>query len=263
MRRSHTVTIAIAVSLAASSAQTASAQALKLKLGNEGTYPPFSMTGADGSLSGLEPDLAREMCKRLGADCEIVPMDFKMLLPSLTEGKIDMIVSQLTPLPERLEASEFTIPIILNPEGFVVPKSWDRGYDDAAFKGKRIGVPPGTSLAKYVQEQLPGAIPVLVGSSQIKNDLLAGKLDATFGHKIYWRLNLIDKPEGQDWKLSEPDFWAAGKKVGMSWAVRKGDKSLLAKVNEALGSMVADCTYTRIRKQYLSMQLLPKEAKCM
>ena len=133
------------------------AQAEKLKLGNEGTYPPFSIVGTDGGLSGLEPDLARAMCERMGADCEITAMDFSALLPSLISGKIDMIVSQLTPIPERLEATEFTIPVLLNPEGFVVPKGWSKGYDNAGMSGMRLGVYKGSSHAKYVETQLPGA----------------------------------------------------------------------------------------------------------
>lgn len=53
------------------------AQAEKLVLGNEGSYPPFSMVDPSGRLTGFEPDLAREMCKRMKVDCEIVVMDFK------------------------------------------------------------------------------------------------------------------------------------------------------------------------------------------
>ena len=56
---------------------------LELVLGNEGTFPPFSIMGTDGGLSGLETDLAREMCARLNAECKIVSMDFPALLPSL------------------------------------------------------------------------------------------------------------------------------------------------------------------------------------
>jgi ABC-type amino acid transport substrate-binding protein len=244
-------------------AQAPSAQSLKLKLGNEGTYPPFSITNTDGSLSGLEPDLAREVCRRMGADCEITAMQFSQLLPALTAGEIDMIASQLTPLPERLEATEFTIPLILNPEGFVVSKNWVQGYDNAAFKGKRIGVIQGTSMAKYVEQNLPDAQPVYFeGGGEVQQALLAGKIDATFMSKIYWQLKLIGQPEGKDWKLSVRVFWAAGEPGGMSWAVQKGETALVAKVNEALKSIIDDCTYTEIRKKYLAMQLLPEETKC-
>src|SRR5215469_15244665 len=72
-----------------------------LKMGNEGTYPPFSVLDSSGKLTGFEPELAREMCKRMNAECEIVAMDFKALIPSMLQGKLDAVVSQITPLPER------------------------------------------------------------------------------------------------------------------------------------------------------------------
>ena len=240
------------------------AQAEKLKLGNEGTYPPFSIVGTDGGLSGLEPDLARAMCERMGADCEITAMDFSALLPSLISGKIDMIVSQLTPIPERLEATEFTIPVLLNPEGFVVPKGWSKGYDNAGMSGMRLGVYKGSSHAKYVETQLPGATPVYFeNNDQMLLDLQAGRIDGVFGGKINWSTLLIDEPEGKDWMLSPPDFWAAGEKAGMSWAVQKGQMDLVKRANAALQSLIDDCTYTEIRKKYIGIQLLEEEAKCM
>ena len=69
----------------------------KLTFGNEGTYPPFSILDPSGKLTGFEPELAREMCKRMGAECDIVAMDFKALIPSMMQGKLDGVVSQITP----------------------------------------------------------------------------------------------------------------------------------------------------------------------
>jgi ABC-type amino acid transport substrate-binding protein len=240
------------------------ASAQKLTLGNEGTYPPFSILGTDGSVTGIEPDLAREMCKRMGAECEIVAMDFSALLPSLISGKIDMIISQLTPLPERLEATEFTLPVVFSPEGFVVPKDWNKGFDNEAMSGMKLGVYKASSHAKYVEVNLPAAQPVYFeNNDQMALDLLAGRIDGVFGHKINWQILLIDTPDGSDWKLSGPDFWAMGEREGMSWAAQKGKVDLVKKVNEALESMIADCTYTKIRKQYIAVQMLDEESKCM
>jgi len=258
-------TAGIAALLMSGFAHLSSAEQMKLRLGNEGTYPPFSFITTAGKLSGMEPDLAREMCKRMDADCEIVTMDFKALLPSLISGKLDIIVSQLTPLPERLEKTEFTTPILLAPDSFIVSKDWDKGYDASAFKGVKVGVQRGSSHAKYLKEHWPDAVPVYYENpDQQQLDLLAGRVTAVFGAKLIWAMNFIDKPEGKDWKLSEQDFWVAGKVVGNSWAVQKGQLDLLEKVNSAITSMVADCTYTNIRKKYLSVQGLAEEpAKCM
>ena len=255
---------AIAVAGLLALAMPGSAAAEDLTLGNEGTYPPFSIMGTDGTLSGIEPDIAREVCKRIEANCTMVAMDFDGLLPSLTTGKIDMIISQLTPLPERLEATEFTLPLIFSPEGFVVRKDWDKGYDNDAMAGVKIGVYKGSSHAKYVETNLPDAKPVYFpNNDQMALDLQAGRIDAVFGHKINWQILLIEKPEGADWKLSEPDFWATGKREGMSWAVQKGEVDLVKRVDEALRSIIDDCTYTQIREKYLAVQLLEEESKCL
>jgi len=236
----------------------------ELILGNEGTFPPFSIVGTDGHLSGIEPDLAREMCARLKADCKMVSMDFPALLPSLTTGKIDMIISQLTPLPERLEATEFTRPVMFGPTGYVVPSDWDKGYDNAGMNDVRVGVYKGSSHAKFVETQAPDAVPVyFANNDQMVLDLKAGRIDVVFGDKINWQLLLLDTPEGKDWKLS-PDIWDTGSKVGKSWAVQKGETELVAEIDEILNSIIEDCTYTEIRKKYLpNLQLLDEEASCM
>lgn len=240
------------------------AVAEKLLLGNEGTYPPFSILDTTGNLSGIEPDLAREMCKRMGVDCEIVPMDFSALLPSLTSGKIDIIASQLTWSPERLKVTEYSIPVVFNPEGFVVPKGWNKDYDNSAMSGMKIGVYSGSTYAKYVETQLPDAIPVAYeNNDQMVLDLKAGRIDSIFGAKLNWSTLLIDTPDGKDWVISEPDFWSAGKKVGLSWAVQKGEMELIKRINSALQSLIDDCTYTSIRMKYLDVQLLEEESKCL
>ena len=61
------------------------------RLGNEGIFPPFSMVDSDGTLKGVEPDLAREMCKRMNVECEFIVMDFKALIPSILQGKFDIL----------------------------------------------------------------------------------------------------------------------------------------------------------------------------
>ena len=252
--------------IALGNSQWTSAETLKLKLGTESSYPPFTIMAADGSMSGMEPDLVRAMCKRMKAECEIVSMDFDALLPSLITGKIDGIVTQLNQTPERMEKVQFTRPIVLNPEGFIVSKNWNKGYDNAAFKGARIAVQKGSVEASYVTKHLPDAIPVYYeGPDPIRLDLMAGRVDAVFGGKLLWSTEFNDSPDGKNWKIGEPDFWTAGEKVGNSWAVQKGEEELVETMNKALDSLIADCTFTEIRKKYLSIQALPGEepAKCL
>jgi arginine/ornithine transport system substrate-binding protein len=250
------MTIAAAI-VAAGFAVPASAQKLTLKLGNEGDYPPFSITQGDGHLTGFEPELARAMCAKMEAECDIQAMDFAALLPSLVAGKLDMIVSQLAPLPERLEKSDFTIGLISNPAVFVVPKTWTAGFDEKSLAGKKIGAIKGSSKEKYLETVLTTATGVFYENiQQIKLDLEAGRLDVGMEGKLTIAYKFLTGPDADQWKMSDAPVVRAAEVPSLgdtpqSWAVRKGNKELLQKVDAALNALIADCTYTKIRKRFL------------
>ena len=239
----------------------AAARADQLRLGNEGTYPPFSMITADGTLTGFEPELARAMCQRMKADCKIEAMDFKALLPSLISGKIDLIASQLWPTPEQISKTEFSTPVLYNPNAFIVPKSWNKDFTDADFRGVKVEVMRGSSQAEYLKSKFSDATLVYYDNpDQMQLDLLAGRAEAAFGAKLNWTINLISKPDGANWKASG-EFWDTGKPVGLSWAAQKGNKALIERVNAAIGAMLQDCTYTNIRKRFIPIPATPEEPK--
>ena len=246
------------------------ARADKLTFGNEGVYPPFSMVDASGRLTGFEPELAREMCKRMGAECDIVAMDFKALIPSLLQGKLDGVVSQITPTPERVGKVGFSVILIQNLYSFVVPVKSNYTYTKEGLKGVKIGLTRGGAPAKYIVDTFgDSAVPVWYDNQdQIKLELLNGRVDATFGARINWRLELIDKPEGKDWKIVDEAFWLGDPKTpeaerGLSWIVAKDNDALLQRMNKALSSIIEDCTYTKLREQFIKFSILPAEAHCL
>jgi arginine/ornithine transport system substrate-binding protein len=246
------------------------ARADKLTFGNEGTYPPFSVIDPSGRLTGFEPELAREMCKRMNAECDIVAMDFKALIPSLLAGKLDGVVSQITPTPDRVGHMLFSVVIIQNLYSFVVPADSDYTFTKEGLKGVRMGLVNGGATSKYIMNTFGDSIvPVWYDNMvQIKLELLNGRVDMTFGARINWRLDLLDTPDGEGWKMPDEAFWLGDPKLpedqrGLSWIVRPGNEALLARMNTALTSMIADCSYTRLREQFIKFSILPAEAHCL
>jgi arginine/ornithine transport system substrate-binding protein len=246
------------------------ARADKLIFGNEGTYPPFSVIDPSGRLTGFEPELAREMCKRMNAECDIVAMDFKALIPSLLAGKLDGVVSQITPTPDRVGHMLFSVVIIHNLYSFVVPADSDYTFTKEGLKGVRMGLVNGGATSKYIINTFGDSIvPVWYDNMvQIKLELLNGRVDMTFGARINWRLDLLDTPDGKGWKMPDEAFWLGDPKLpedqrGLSWIVRPGNEALLARMNTALTSMIADCSYTRLREQFIKFSILPAEAHCL
>ena len=47
-----------------------------IRIATEGTYKPFSITKADGSLTGFDVDFMRALCAEMKANCEINPQDW-------------------------------------------------------------------------------------------------------------------------------------------------------------------------------------------
>ena len=77
----------------------------------------------------------------------------------------------------------------------------------------------------------------------------------------------MDTPEGKDYKTlpgpGEDNLWLLGSRIGAGWAVQKGEIELIEKVNSTIESLLADCTYTNIRKEYISVPTLTDEpANC-
>ena len=174
-------------------AQVASADTLKLKLGNEGTYPPFAITATDGTLSGMEPDLARALCDRMNAECEIVTMDFGALLPSLVAGKLDMIVSQLTRKPERMKATQFTRDILENSAVFVVSKDWNKGFSTDDLNGVKVAVQKGSAHASWIEDNRPKPSRSITRTptSRSSTSWPGGSIPCLAPNSIGWRPSLI------------------------------------------------------------------------
>ena len=134
------------------------ARADKLTFGNEGVYPPFRMVDASGKLTGFEPELAREMCKRMDAECDIVVMDFKALIPSLLQGKLDGVVSQITPTSERVGKVLFSRILLQNLYSFVIPVNSNYVFTKEGLQGVKIGLTRGGAPAKYIVDTFGDAI---------------------------------------------------------------------------------------------------------
>lgn len=72
-----------------------------LKVGMSGEQPPFNMEAKDGSLMGYEVDLAKLLATAMNLELELVRIPFKDLIPSLQEGKVDLVMSGMTITMER------------------------------------------------------------------------------------------------------------------------------------------------------------------
>lgn len=108
-----TTTVGAALALAAAFAQAQAlperiAKAKSIKIGINPIYPPMEyMDPATNKLTGFDIDLAAALAKELGVEISWQESAFDQLLPSLTTGRIDMILSGFTDRPARREVADF------------------------------------------------------------------------------------------------------------------------------------------------------------
>ena len=134
------------------------AQAETLRLGTEGAYPPFNYMETDGTVAGFDVDIGLELCKRIGADCDVVAQDWDGIIPGLLANKYDFIIASMFITEDRKKQVDFTEPYYKAAMTHVVPKDSDiTEFTNEALAGKIVGAQGSTTQADYIAATYPDA----------------------------------------------------------------------------------------------------------
>lgn len=220
-----------------------------IKFAMEATYPPFEYIDAAGQMQGFDVDLAKALCQELQATCTFSNQAFNSLIPSLQLKKFDAIISALGITPQRLTQVAFT-QSYYQPSGSFIAAS-AKHYQLTDLAGKTIGVQIGSTFEKYLQEKY---------GSQVKQKSYASIQEA-FLDLIAERVDVVlaDTPIAQAWLQNhQAKFALIGTPIvdekyfgsGYGIAVRKNDVALLNALNQALTTLKANGTYTKIVNKY-------------
>ena len=149
-------------------------------VGTCGDNPPFEFI-QNGQLVGFDMDLAKLLANELGKKLVIKNMAFQGLLPALSSGSVDVLISGLAKTSEREQNVDFSAPYvetsmsILTNENFILT-------DIGQLKGKIIGAQMGTTWhqeAKKIQSNVQDVkLRLLLNNLLLINELMLGKIDA-------------------------------------------------------------------------------------
>jgi len=132
----------------------------ELTVGMSGDQPPLNATDRSGKVIGLEADLAARMASDMGVKLKVVRMQFSELLPALSQGKIDLILSGMTITPRRNLKVVFVGPYYITGKAFLTKletiaslKHAD-GIDRPEYTVVAL---KGSTSQRYVEKVLPNA----------------------------------------------------------------------------------------------------------
>lgn len=230
----------------------APAEELKLRIATEGTNPPFSIINAKGEVEGFDVDIARALCAKMGAECDIAAQDWDGIIPALLAKKYDAVVASMNVTEDRKAVVAFTKPYYRSPSVFVVRKGTDvKDVSPDALIEKSIGVQSATNHSAFLEDKYSRSIVRLYNTvADAYRDLAAGRVE----YVLYDKLAIYDwlkTPEGAcceiaPTEMNDPAYFGSGVAI----ALRKDDGALLAKFNAAIDGIVADGTYAKINAKY-------------
>lgn len=130
----------------------------KLVMGTSADYPPFEYidTASGSDIIGFDIEIANYIADYLGFEYTIENMDFNGLVEAVRTGRVDFVLSGMTPTDERRENVDFSDNYYEGNQMIVTLK--DSGIETIEdLDGKKVGVQLGSIQAEEA-EGIEGAI---------------------------------------------------------------------------------------------------------
>lgn len=120
------------------------------QVGIDTTYPPFEYE-ENGEYKGIDIDLINAIAENQGFDIELVPMDFKGIIPALQAGQLDVAIAGMSITDDRKKIVDFSEPYFDAGITLIVNKENETISTIEDLKGETVAVKKGTTGATYAE----------------------------------------------------------------------------------------------------------------
>ena len=219
-----------------------------VKVGTSADYAPFEYVDAakGEEIIGFDIDLIKLVGEKLGVEMQVQDMDFNSLVPALQAGKIDVVISGMTPNEEREKVVDFSDKYNQTEQVIVVKK--DSGIKkEADLAGKKVGVQTASiqeNLGKAIAEKVDVSIEGRTRIPEIVQDMMSKRLDGAImeGGVAKGYLKTNDKLTSFPVEVQPEDHKAI--------AVQK-DSDLKDKINKALKELADEGKIQQLEEKWL------------
>lgn len=211
-------------------------------------YPPFVIRDENGSVTGFDIDILKEIASLEGLNLEIYHQAvWDGALSKLDQETHDLVVAAVTLTSERAEKYLPTKPYVESSNAILVLANSDI-KQEADLKGKTVGVSQGAAFLKE-KENDPSYANVKFQAFDTPylalKSVLSKETDAVVGQKLYLQYSLKDS-NSTNVRFIDLKTTNSGK-VMMS---RKGNEELVNKINSGLDKIKQNGSYDRIYNKW-------------
>ena len=212
-------------------------------------YEPYVYKDVRGDYAGIDVELMKEACTRIGYEPVLKEIDISERFSSLADGDVDCLWSALT-MDGRKNVYLWAGPYLYAQRVVAVPT--DSEIENLAdLKGKRVSVQAGSTSETIVIKNLEPDFPKLqqlttfqdVG--EVFSALHRGYVDAAMGLEGALQVYISEYP-GEYRYLN---MSLRSEALGVAFR-KNGDKELAQKLNQALQDMIADGTTAELIASY-------------
>lgn len=228
-----------------------------LVVGTSADYPPYEFTtkvNGQTKIVGFEMEMAKQIAKDLGVKLVVKNMQFDSLLVALETGKVDLIISGMSPTAERKKSVAFSKIYYTGAPYLVINKTDMAKYDSINdLKDKKVGAQNGSLFYDLIKKAMPDSQRKGLGKlSDLILSLQSHKIDgilmdeATAKAYIESNSSLSGFKSGIKLNASE---------TGTAIAYPKGATSLGEAINKSIDKIQA--------KDLINKEFIPEASKYM
>lgn len=234
----------------------------KIVVGTSPDYPPFEFLVSEGGNSkvvGADIDLANKLAEKMGVKVEVKTMDFDALIPALQAGKVDVVITGMSPNEARKKSVDFSDIYFKGENGVLVAeKNVDKIKSEDDLKKLKLGVQKGSTQETYIKESLKlKDYKALAAVPDLAMDLKNGKIDAIVLNNKVAKIN-----EGKYYgiKVANVKLTSGGEEEAMAIAVKKGNNAkLIEELNKGIKELNDSGEYDKILAK--AVEMVSKEKK--
>ena len=143
----------------------------KLVVGVKADYKPWGYRSEDGSIIGMEIDMAQMAADAMGVELETVAVQSSNRMQFLEQGKIDLMIATMSDRPDRRQIVGITQPNyytsgtnVMSPKALGI-SSWED------LRGKPVCGKQGAFYNKIVSERYGAEVVAFTGNAEAKQAL--------------------------------------------------------------------------------------------
>lgn len=207
----------------------------KLVVGLSADYAPYEFhildENGEDQIVGFDVKIAEEIAKDMGVELEIKDMEFGSLITAIPSGKIDLIISGMTPDEDRKKAVDFSDIYYTAEQGIIVraeDKDKYKNFED--LTGLKVGAQMGSIQADLAQDNIKDAeVQLLSSVSDLVLGLKNGKIEAL----------VVEIPVAEMIVKNNPELFLSEETVkdeegGSAIAMKKDSPELREQVNASI-----------------------------